>query len=70
MTEPQLPRLPSANKLYQGPDYIDDPDGLERWRQAAIKGRGHDMAPININTLRRLIDTIERLRAALAAMGE
>ena len=54
-------------------DYIDDPDGLERFRSGVFEARDrHDMAPVNFNSLARLIDTIERLRserdAAIAAM--
>lgn len=47
----------------QYPDYVDDPDGLARFRQDVIVNDGHDMAPVNYNSLGRLIDTIERLRA-------
>lgn len=50
------------------PDYLADPAGLERFRQSVIEARDlHDMAPINFNSLARLIDTIDNLRAALAA---
>ena len=46
----------------QYPDYLDDPDGLERFRQAVLTNSGHDMAAVNHNSLGRLLDTIERLR--------
>jgi hypothetical protein len=46
----------------QYPDYIDDPDGLERFRHDVTRNPGHDMAAVNYNSLGRLIDTIERLR--------
>lgn len=50
------------------PDYLADPAGLERFRQSVIEASDpHDMAPINFNSLARLIDTIDNLRAALAA---
>lgn len=55
------PELPARLKYY--PDYIDDPDGLERFRQAVRSNAGHDMADVNYNSLGRLIDTIERLRS-------
>jgi len=54
------PELRTRLKYY--PDYIDDPDGLERFRQAVLSNSGHDMAAVNHNSLGRLIDTIERLR--------
>lgn len=60
-----IPRLPRDQLLYGAPDYLDDAEGLERWRDEARRGSGHDMAPININSLRRLIDTIDRLTDAL-----
>ncbi len=61
----ELPRLPREKLLYGSPDYLDDPEGLERFRQAVLTHSGHDMAVLNHNSLARLIDTIERLRAAL-----
>jgi hypothetical protein len=65
----KLPRLPRDKTLY-GWDYLDDPEGLERLRQSATENAGHDMAVCNNHSLRRLIDTIERLKAALASKGE
>lgn len=53
--------LPKLKPGY--PDYVDDPDGLARFREQVRHGRGHDMAICNNNSLGRLIDTIERLRA-------
>lgn len=53
-------------RLKYYPDFIDDPDGLERLRQAVKSNGGHDMAAVNHNTLGRLIDTIERLRHEVA----
>lgn len=70
---------PERERLKYYPDYIDDPDGLERFRQAVLSNSGHDMAAVNHNSLGRLIDTIERLRRerdaalspqTLAAPGE
>jgi hypothetical protein len=50
-------------KLKPGyPDYVDDPDGLDRFREQVKRESGHDMAVCNNNSLGRLIDTIERLR--------
>ncbi|MCB4863317.1 hypothetical protein K7W03_27480, partial [Sphingobium sp. PNB] len=49
-------------RLKYYPDFIDDPDGLERLRHDVKTHGGHDMAAVNHNTLGRLIDTIERLR--------
>lgn len=46
----------------QYPDYLDDPEGLERFRDAVRENRGHDMAAVNHNSLGRLIDTIDRLK--------
>lgn len=47
-------------------DYLADPAGLERMRQTVIDASDrHEMAPINLNSLARLIDTIDNLRAAL-----
>lgn len=40
-----------------------DRDALERWRQIASEGDGHDMASVNKNTLFRLIGTIDALAA-------
>lgn len=53
--------------MIDAPDYLDDAEGLGRWRDEARRGHGHDMASVNINSLRRLIDTIDRLSAALAS---
>jgi hypothetical protein len=63
----EIPRLPRDQLLYGSPDYLDDPDGLARWREVSKQHGGHDKAPINIHSLRRLLDTIERLRSALRA---
>jgi len=54
------PPVPSE-RLSHYPDYIDDPEGLERFRVSVIEARDrHDMAPVNFNSLGRLIDTIDR----------
>lgn len=52
------------------PTYLDDPEGLARFRQNVLEARDrHAMAPINLNSLARLIDTIETLRAQLSAFS-
>jgi len=57
------PPVPTE-RLTHYPDYIDDPEGLERFRTSVIEARDrHDMAPVNFNSLGRLIDTIDRLAA-------
>jgi len=44
---------------------VMDPEALDRWRDHAREGSGHDMASVNKNTLYRLIGTIDKLAAAL-----
>jgi hypothetical protein len=51
----------AAKMKPQYPDYLDDPDGLDRFRQSVRVNSGHDMALVNYNSLGRLIDTIDRL---------
>lgn len=48
------------------PDFIQDREGLERWRASALEGSGHDMAHVNKNTLHRFVQTVDNLEAALA----
>lgn len=62
----KLPHLPKGDALYGAHDYLQDPEGLERFRSLAVEQSGHKMAPININSLRRLLDTISRLKQALS----
>ena len=38
-----------------------DPEALDRWRDHAREGGGHDMSSVNKNTLVRLIGTIDAL---------
>jgi hypothetical protein len=65
----RLPRLSRDQRVSGYPDYIDDPDGLERFRLGVLEARNrHDMAPVNFNSLARLLDTIERLRLAANAV--
>lgn len=45
-----------------------DPEALDRWREDARKNRGHDIASVNNNTLRRLIGTIDTLSGMNAAL--
>ena len=60
---PTCEDVTQAEKLKgEYPDYLSDPVGLERFRQAVLHNSGHDMAAVNHNSLGRLIDTIERLR--------
>jgi hypothetical protein len=46
---------------FRGHDRMDR-EALDRWRAIAGKG-GHDMAPVNMTTLARLIATIDALEA-------
>ena len=75
MIPPTQPESPSSRgvsvetggsgkgRLSGYPDYLDDPAGLERFRQSVVECRDrHEMASVNYNSLARLIDTIERLR--------
>lgn len=47
-------------ELPLGGDFIDR-EALERWRQLASSGNGHDMSRANNNTMIRLINTIDAL---------
>lgn len=68
--EPVGLREAKFDRLTGYPDFIDDPDGLQRLRNAVERNSGHDMATLNHNSLGRLIDTIERLKAALATPSQ
>lgn len=54
-------------RLGRYPDFLEDQDGLDRWRETAAIGNGHDMASANKNTIQRFVQTIDRLKLALAA---
>lgn len=46
----------------RGYEYTTDPEGLERMRESLLRTPDwHDRAPINCNSLARLLDTIELL---------
>lgn len=54
--------------LYDRLGYLHDLEGLARMRQSLKETPDwHDRAPINCNSLARLLDTIEAQRIALAA---
>lgn len=61
---------PAVRKPLYGPNnYLRDPEGLARMRETLIATPDwHDPAPINCNSLARLLDTIDELRA-LAALS-
>jgi len=42
------------------PDFIDDREGLERWRESSRTGNGHKLVANN-NTVFRFVQTIDRL---------
>lgn len=48
------------------PDFVSDREGLERWREIAQEGSGHDMAHANKNTLYRFVQTVDNLERALS----
>ena len=61
------PQLEALERLSHYPDYLDDPQGLELFRSLVLaQPDRHDMAPVNFNSLARLLDTIERLKATLS----
>lgn len=62
---------PVAAIWARSPSYAAiDPEALDRWRDHAAAGDGHDMAHANKNTLFRLIGTIDKLAADLRAKEE
>lgn len=63
-TETPLTERPWQNMSY--PDFVEDSDGLDRWRQHAREGSGHAMAEANKNTLFRMVQTIDQLKWDLA----
>ncbi len=58
-----IEHVASTNSMFQ----VMDVDGLNRWREHASEGGGHDMASLNKNSLRRLIGTIDKLAAMASA---
>lgn len=64
MTDRDQPTAGVALKpLYGHLNYLKDPDGLARIRESLIQTPDwHSPAPINCNSLARLLDTIEALR--------
>lgn len=66
MTDQPQPTAEVALKpLYGHLNYLKDPDGLAMIRKMLLEVRDwHDPAPINCNSLARLLDTIEALRAS------
>ncbi len=58
-----IEHVASTNSMYQ----VMDVEGLNRWREHASEGGGHDMASLNKNSLRRLIGTIDKLAAMVSA---
>lgn len=63
----KAPPTPATLNWPQSQNVID-PAALDRWREYAREGNGHDMCGgMNKNTLARLINTIDRLSAELRA---
>ena len=68
--EAVIPSEGAAKRLTNYPDYINDPEGLERIRAGLLEVQEwHDLpgAIVNCNSLARLLDTIEMLRAKVAS---
>jgi hypothetical protein len=62
---------PERKALYSySRDYRTDPEGLERMRESLSSiPNWHDRAPINCNSLARLLDTIEALSRPMEAVA-
>lgn len=57
--------LKQARRPTHYPDYLDDPEGFERLREAARTKDGHAFTACNNNSVWRLVETIERLKRAV-----
>jgi|GEM_PF-1006584 len=64
-TREEAPAEAGEKPLYdRSGGYLNDPEGLARMRERLLAtDNWHDAAPINCNSLARLLDTIEALRA-------
>ena len=59
-----------VERLSGYPTYLEDTEGLARFRAVVLEASDrHDMAPVNLNSLARLLDTIEVLRALPVAQA-
>ncbi len=66
----QVRQPPSDGKGGGGWTFLEDREGLERWRTASRIRPGHDMANANNNTVQRFVQTIDKLEAQIADLRQ